>query len=427
MVTCPELQWPSFQKFQYIPLLSQCWDSIQPSFKLYSRNKYDIIGNQPEHLRTIKFSPLLKRKKVSKLVVIIHGYLSDAKDNSWVDKMARETTEHDKTEGLYVMTVDWGKQFTNYTAAAASTIYVGVATERIVKQLDPEYIHCIGHSLGAHTCGFLGKAIQNDTSYKKTTLDRITALDPANDLFFVESDFSRSIIVKINVAPNERLDKSDASKVDVLHTDSGWYGFGATRSLGHADFYIGTGLDLLGEFQHGCSYFRRLSSAPWCHHSRSHELMMQSIQEPSLCWAQLACEGQTVHRGCVLQESCQEGNGSSLTGSCVLETPAQFGYWWNGEAQGNFGVILKSKVCNKCPENSRCSSTSNTKTTTTKNHDHSGKVEGGIHKFHNPFIFQIIFLDNKTASGSGANLGSVSLFMFKLQILIYFHCKSYGL
>ena len=154
--------------------------------------------------------------------------------------------------------------------------------------------------------------------------------------------------------------------------------------------------------------------------------MMQSIQDPSLCWAQLACEGQTVHRGCVLQDSCQEGNASSVTGSCVLETPAQFGYWWNGEAQGNFGVILKSKVCNKCPENSRCSSTSNTKTTTTKNHDHSGKVEGGIHKFHNPFNFQIIFLDNKTASGSGANLGSVSLFMFKLQILIYFHCKFYG-
>lgn len=380
-VVCPELQWSSIQRFQYNPLLCQCWKFVQPSFKLYSGNKYDIIGDQPDHLRSIKVSPILKRKEISKLVLIIHGYLSDAKDNSWVDKMAREITENDRTEHLFVLTVDWGKQFTNYTAAAASTVYVGVAAERIVKQLDPEYIHCIGHSLGAHACGFLGKAIRNDTSYRKKSLDRLTALDPANDLFFVESDFSRSIIVKINAPQHERLDKTDATNVDVIHTDSGWYGFGATRSLGHADFYVGTGLDLLGEFQQGCSYFRRLSSTPWCHHSRSHELMRQSVLDSSLCWAQLACAGQTVHRGCVVPESCQQA--SSLNGSCVLETPAQFGYWWNGQAQGNFGVILKSKKCNECPDEKGCSKKStilNTTITNGHHHEH-GKVKGGFYNF----------------------------------------------
>ena len=273
MVTCPELKWPPIKKFQYNPLLCQCWNFVKPSFKFYSKDKYDIIGDQPGHLDTIRVSPLLKRKRISKLVVIIHGYLSDAKDNSWVDKMAREITEHDPTPGLHVLTVDWGKEFTNYTAAAASSVYVGVATERVVRQLDPEHIHCIGHSLGAHTCGFLGKAIINDTLYNKKSLDRITALDPANDLFYVVSDFGRFIIVKIDSPPSDRLDREDASRVDVIHTDSGWDGFGGTRSTGHADFYIGSDIGQLGEFQHGCSYFRKLSSAPWCHHSRSHELM----------------------------------------------------------------------------------------------------------------------------------------------------------
>ena len=377
MVICPELKWRPFQKFQSVPLLCQCWNFVQPSFKLYSRSKYDIIGDKPEHLRTLKVSPVLKSRQISKLVIIIHGYLSDAKDNSWVDKMARDITENDPTEDLYVLTVDWGKQFTNYTAAAASTIYVGVATERVVKQLSPDYIHCIGHSLGAHTCGFLGKAIQNDTSYAKKSLDRITALDPANDLFFVESDFSRTIIVKIDVPPSERLDRTDACKVDVIHTDSGWHGFGATRSLGDADFYIGTELGLLGEFQQGCSYFRKLSSTPWCHHSRGHELMRQSVVSPALCWAQLRCHTQTVHRGCLVSESCQDDQGS-LNGSCVLETPAQFGYWWNGEAQGNFGVILKSEKCNGCPGNNNCSKASSK--TTTVFHVGYGKVKGGFQR-----------------------------------------------
>ena len=29
------------------------------------------------------------------------------------------------------------------------------------------YIHCIGHSLGAHTCGFFGNAVEEDKIYSK--------------------------------------------------------------------------------------------------------------------------------------------------------------------------------------------------------------------------------------------------------------------
>ena len=59
--------------------------------------------------------------------------------------MAELILKHDTTTGLAVLTSDWGKGANpgipghdigcNYNQAAANTLYVGVATERVVKQL----------------------------------------------------------------------------------------------------------------------------------------------------------------------------------------------------------------------------------------------------------------------------------------------------
>ena len=49
---------------------------------------------------------------------------------------------------------------------------------------------------------------------------------------------------------DEKLDKSDAAMVDVIHTDAAKDGFAA--SAGHADFYIGNSLENLGKSQAGC-------------------------------------------------------------------------------------------------------------------------------------------------------------------------------
>lgn len=64
-------------------------------------------------------------------------------------------------------------------------------------QLDPQKIHLMGHSLGAHICSYIGKGIPG--------LNRLTAFDPAQPGF--------------EGCPKEvRLDKSDADFVDVIHT-----------------------------------------------------------------------------------------------------------------------------------------------------------------------------------------------------------------
>lgn len=88
----------------------------------------------------------------------------------------------------------------------------------------------LGHSLGAHTCGQVSNAVNNQ-------LARISGLDPAGPLFSGK---------KIAV----RLDKSDAKFVDVIHSNTEialGLGLGTAEESGHIDFYANG-----GQSQPGC-------------------------------------------------------------------------------------------------------------------------------------------------------------------------------
>lgn len=64
-----------------------------------------------------------------------------------------------------------------YTQAVANTRLVGAMTARLAAQLieigeiSSSRMHCIGHSLGAHTCGYVGYILSYRYGYK---LGRIT-------------------------------------------------------------------------------------------------------------------------------------------------------------------------------------------------------------------------------------------------------------
>lgn len=66
-----------------------------------------------------------------------------------------------------------------YTQAVANTRLVGAMTGRLASQLiqkgniNPSRLHCIGHSLGAHTCGYTGYNLRYQYGYK---LGRITGI-----------------------------------------------------------------------------------------------------------------------------------------------------------------------------------------------------------------------------------------------------------
>jgi len=65
--------------------------------------------------------------------------------------------------------------------------------------LDPNDVHLIGHSLGAHTAGYAGEKLGGN-------IGRITGLDPAEPYFQ-------------GMPSHLRLDYTDARLVDVIHTD----------------------------------------------------------------------------------------------------------------------------------------------------------------------------------------------------------------
>ena len=109
---------------------------------------------------------------ISKLVVFSHGF--ESKKDAF-EKMASEVIYHD--QNVTTLVVDWSvgakrdhscEGFPGYLCAASNVRYVGAAIERVVRKLvtekseDPEsvYIHCMGHSLGAHVCGFFGKYVK---------------------------------------------------------------------------------------------------------------------------------------------------------------------------------------------------------------------------------------------------------------------------
>ena len=244
-VTCPELAWPDFQPFQNIGPNTQCWDDVKPLFRLYAGDNNTVISEEAKHLGNLPRNSTFPMSPISLLVVIIHGFASNAELGAWPDLLARDIVASDPRPDLYVLTVDWSEgaaaSFPHiYETAAANTRYVGVATERIVSQLRPDTLHCIGHSLGAHTCGFLSNAMEADTEYRGKKVDRITAMDPAGPNFY------KTLLLgtPINSPLDEKLDKTDAVLVDAIHTDTDT--LGTVASLGHADFYVGYELAELG-------------------------------------------------------------------------------------------------------------------------------------------------------------------------------------
>lgn len=62
--------------------------------------------------------------------------------------------------------IDWGHgSAPPYTQAVANIRLVGVIASHLLSELSKytkhlDHVHCIGHSLGAHLCGYIGYNLQ---------------------------------------------------------------------------------------------------------------------------------------------------------------------------------------------------------------------------------------------------------------------------
>ena len=88
--------------------------------------------------------------------------------------------------------------------------------------------------MGAHTCGFAGKALIKDQEKNNVPkMSRISGLDPAGLGFVIDQDQNL-----LEIPESARLNPNDADLVDAIHTDGD--GWGTYVPVGHTDFYPGS-------------------------------------------------------------------------------------------------------------------------------------------------------------------------------------------
>lgn len=230
----------------------------------------------------------------TRTIIMIPGYLSD-EEEPWV-RYARETWL--EIEDVNVIEVSWSdSNHCIYSSAVARTPLVArqitiflyyLAELSGIRLNDAQFldnIHIIGHSLGAHIAGFVGQDLAG-------RLGRITGLDPAGPSFD-------------QLTNSQRLDRTDAQLVDVIHTNSGklkymnafasaplhalsrlpgvndlsrvlsnsysgegdtaWYGIDA--NVGHIDYYANN-----GRVQPGCSGILHI-----CDHVRAVDIYLKML------------------------------------------------------------------------------------------------------------------------------------------------------
>ncbi|XP_034235133.1 phospholipase A1-like [Thrips palmi] len=148
--------------------------------------------------------------------IATHGWLADNQSFDIIRKALLATTD------VNYIAVKWSDCDTYFYPL--SERHVPLVGERVAMLLDflrdkhdvpAESLHLIGHSLGAHITGMAARMM------KSGTVARITGLDPAGPL--------------IPGNETQRLDKSDALFVDVIHTCANVLGY--RDAIGHVDFY----------------------------------------------------------------------------------------------------------------------------------------------------------------------------------------------
>lgn len=181
-----------------------------------------------------------------KTVFFAHGWTETVEAES--NRLVR--TSHLQVEDVNVIIINWDKCATNeiYFASQKCVPEVGKYVGEFIETMSQTYgyskadIKLVGHSLGAHIVGNMGKNTNGEIGI-------IVGLDPAGPFYFQDS--------------TDRLAETDARFVHAFHTCSLF--FGVSFSLGDVDFWPNGGLT-----QPGCDDLR-------CSHRRAYQFYVESV------------------------------------------------------------------------------------------------------------------------------------------------------
>ncbi|XP_017762938.1 PREDICTED: phospholipase A1-like [Eufriesea mexicana] len=213
------------------------------TFTLYTQNnRYNGRNLILNDVNSIKQSNWDSRRQT---IIVTHGWNSAG--TKQVCTLIRDA--YLKISNSNVIIVDWSTIANNiiYSQVAKSVPTVANHVAAFVNflrahaGLQTSKLKIIGHSLGAHIAGLSAREVS-----KSSRVPEVIALDPAKPLFDSKN-------------PGERVDKTDANNVQVIHTCAGLLGL--DKDVGTSDFYANGGRnqpgcsnDLLGSCAHGRSY-----------------------------------------------------------------------------------------------------------------------------------------------------------------------------
>ncbi len=141
-----------------LALLPEHPDNINTKFNIYRRG----MTGEKQFISVESFNLIFNNSLPTK--IIVHGFFNHPDLNSWMGLMKDELL---KAEDSNVIITNWASgSFKLYTIATANTQVVGIEVARLISMLvkrtgvEADSFHCIGHSLGAHVCGYAGKRIK---------------------------------------------------------------------------------------------------------------------------------------------------------------------------------------------------------------------------------------------------------------------------
>ncbi|RWS26541.1 pancreatic lipase-related protein 2-like isoform X2, partial [Leptotrombidium deliense] len=170
-------------------------------------NGYRISASIPDS--EVKAAPIQSKRKI---ILITHGYASGFTESNWMGAI-KNLILNKSPDKYTVIIVDWanGAHITNYQRAKANTRVVGAVIAALMFKMkalhntDYESTHLIGHSLGAHICGYAGQYLKKITGGEK--FGWITGLDPAGPCFYGDSGlFTVVLIVRSDMKFNGNKD-----------------------------------------------------------------------------------------------------------------------------------------------------------------------------------------------------------------------------
>ncbi|XP_017058058.1 lipase member H-A isoform X2 [Drosophila ficusphila] len=231
---------------QFLGLQAALLDSLLDQSSIYYlKPSGDVLLQNVDVLRTTESVKL-----------IVHGYLGSRTHGSILPLRNAYTSQGFEN----VLVADWGPAANlDYPTSRLAVKKVARVLAKLLEEflqrhgINLEGVHVIGHSLGAHIAGGIGRHFNG-------SLGRVTGLDPALPLFSSRSDDS--------------LRSNAARFVDVIHTD--YPLFGDITPRGTVDFYPNFGQAP----QPGCENVD-VVAANSCSHNRAVLFYAESIGMPN--------------------------------------------------------------------------------------------------------------------------------------------------